>query len=390
MKLLFLWGYSAGYLADVERRFPEASHLPYHEHLELVLDDSRRWSAELCRHMRSVGIDADYAIATHPALQRKWAREHAFSSYADATWMPEIALEQVRTARPDVVWISSLFELFGDFVREARRYAGRVIAWVGEPWPIHAAPDGIDALITENPGTFAAVQEQFSRVIVTTPGFSRRIWSDIRDTRRIRRLAFCGKVLDVHRKRAELLALLIRCGLDIEIFTELCHDAPTGRLEVLREAAWHLARRGEVGRAIETVNEGFACTPFQRNIRRIRRQSLAPVYGMEMFRTLAASEAVLNVHADIAGNHAGNMRMFEATGAGACLVTEHSDNIRDLFEPGREVLTYRNASELKTIVSDVLPDSARIAQIAQAGQQRTLEHHTIERLYDDIVPALTG
>ena len=35
-----------------------------------------------------------------------------------------------------------------------------------------------------------------------------------------------------------------------------------------------------------------------------------------MYRSLAASRMILKIYIDVAGNHAGNIHMFESTGAG--------------------------------------------------------------------------
>ncbi len=49
---------------------------------------------------------------------------------------------------------------------------------------------------------------------------------------------------------------------------------------------------------------------------------MPPVFGREYFRTLARARVVLNVHAEWSRGAANNMRMFEATGMGAALVTD--------------------------------------------------------------------
>jgi spore maturation protein CgeB len=70
------------------------------------------------------------------------------------------------------------------------------------------------------------------------------------------------------------------------------------------------------------------------------------------------------------------MRLFEATGAGAMLITEAAPNLADYFEPGREVATYDGPADLMEKLRHYLEhDRERIA-IATAGQQRTLRDHT--------------
>lgn len=49
---------------------------------------------------------------------------------------------------------------------------------------------------------------------------------------------------------------------------------------------------------------------------------MSPVFGREYFKTLARAKVVFNVHAEWARGAANNMRMFEAAGMGACMVSD--------------------------------------------------------------------
>src|SRR5262249_9046480 len=69
------------------------------------------------------------------------------------------------------------------------------------------------------------------------------------------------------------------------------------------------------------------------------------VYGLEMFRTLRDAEVTLNIHADTSPRYASNMRLFEATGVGSCLLTDSRENLGELFDPETEIVTYRSAGE---------------------------------------------
>ena len=62
----------------------------------------------------------------------------------------------------------------------------------------------------------------------------------------------------------------------------------------------------------------------------------------DIFRT---SRITLNRHADIAGIYAGNKRLFDATGAGCLLITDWKTNLSEMFDPGKEVVTYRTPEE---------------------------------------------
>ena len=69
------------------------------------------------------------------------------------------------------------------------------------------------------------------------------------------------------------------------------------------------------------------------------------VWGADMYQTLRRSRITLNSHIDMAGREAGNMRLFEATGVGAFLLTDFKDNLHTLFEPDREVAVWRSIDD---------------------------------------------
>jgi spore maturation protein CgeB len=86
--------------------------------------------------------------------------------------------------------------------------------------------------------------------------------------------------------------------------------------------------------------------------------------------------AVLNVArdsmADVGFSPA--TRVFEATGAGACLITDAWEGIEQFLEPGEEVLVARDGQDvvehLRTLTRD------RAAAIGEAGRRRVLADHT--------------
>ena len=101
-----------------------------------------------------------------------------------------------------------------------------------------------------------------------------------------------------------------------------------------------------------------------------------------MYETLQRSRITLNRHAriDVRGSVvtslANNMRLYEATGVGTCLLTEERDNLREMFEPGREILTYRDTKECVEKIRYFLEHADDRGTIGRAGQERTFREHT--------------
>jgi spore maturation protein CgeB len=99
--------------------------------------------------------------------------------------------------------------------------------------------------------------------------------------------------------------------------------------------------------------------------------------GTESHNALNCSAlAVLNVTRDsmVANGWSPPTRIFEAAGAGACLITDAWDGIEDFLEPGAEVLVARDGAEVADHVKDL--DRERGRTIGAAARERICAEHT--------------
>ena len=69
--------------------------------------------------------------------------------------------------------------------------------------------------------------------------------------------------------------------------------------------------------------------------------------------------------------------MFEAAGAGACLITDAWEGIELFLAPDDEVLVARDGQDVADLIQTVTPDRARA--IGQAALVRVLAHHTYDK-----------
>ena len=86
--------------------------------------------------------------------------------------------------------------------------------------------------------------------------------------------------------------------------------------------------------------------------------------------------AVLNVLRDTmaANGYSPATRVFEAVGAGACLVTDAWEGIELFLEPDQEVLVARDGEEVAAHVAALTPERARA--MGEAARRRVLAEHT--------------
>jgi spore maturation protein CgeB len=86
--------------------------------------------------------------------------------------------------------------------------------------------------------------------------------------------------------------------------------------------------------------------------------------------------ATLNVNRDSMARYGFSppTRIFEAAGAGACLITDAWEGIDQFLEPGHEILVAANGAEVAEHLNSLTPSRAR--DIAGRARQRVLAHHT--------------
>lgn len=99
-------------------------------------------------------------------------------------------------------------------------------------------------------------------------------------------------------------------------------------------------------------------------------------------------KAVLNINRESMARYGFSppTRIFEAAGAGACLITDAWKGIELFLEPGREVLVAHNGKEVADWVSRLRPDEAR--SIGEAARQRILSAHTYQHRAEQLEKTL--
>jgi spore maturation protein CgeB len=90
-------------------------------------------------------------------------------------------------------------------------------------------------------------------------------------------------------------------------------------------------------------------------------------------------KAVLNISRDSMAQNGFSpaTRVFEAAGAGACLITDHWEGVDLFLNPGEEVLVARDGQDVIEIMARLSPERARA--IGQAARDRILKHHTYDQ-----------
>lgn len=119
---------------------------------------------------------------------------------------------------------------------------------------------------------------------------------------------------------------------------------------------------------------GWEASRLPANVR-----DLGHVYTRDHNAFNTTPTAVLNIARDsmAAVGFSPATRVFEATGAAACLITDAWDGIELFLEPGEEVLVARDGTDVAEHLTRL--DRERAREIGQAARRRILAEHTYER-----------
>jgi spore maturation protein CgeB len=100
--------------------------------------------------------------------------------------------------------------------------------------------------------------------------------------------------------------------------------------------------------------------------------------------------AVLNISRDSMARYGFSpaTRVFEAAGAGACLITDAWIGIETFLEPEREVLVARDGDDVAALLAALTPPQARA--IGEAARRRILSSHTYRHRAAQVAGLLEG
>lgn len=116
---------------------------------------------------------------------------------------------------------------------------------------------------------------------------------------------------------------------------------------------------------------GWGDKPMPENV-----QYIGHVYTKEHNAFNCTPKAVLNISRDSMAKMGFSpaTRVFEAAGAGACIITDYWLGIDYFFEPGKEILVAGSGDEVAKILSGLSAEEAKA--IGEAAKDRVLQHHT--------------
>jgi len=262
------------------------------------------------------------------------------------SWFYDILEAQIKYYKPDVLINHAMLEIGSSFLKEIKPYTRLIVGQIASPLPKGTDYRCYDLVISSLPNFVEYFRKEGVRAELHRLAFEPKVLSALEKEERKASISFVGSLSRHHENRIHLLEHLCK-HLDVDIW----------------------------GQGIDSMSE--------RSL--VRRCYKGKAWGIEMYRILYNSKITLNHHIGIAESYANNMRLFEATGTGAMLITDWKVNLNEMFEPVREVVAYRNAEECAELVKYYIEHEDERKAIAVAGQRRTLKEHTYYQRMQELI-----
>jgi spore maturation protein CgeB len=355
MRVLVVDPYYPQFLDSHYAARPRLANATYDEQWRTLMERRFSTSDAYSHYLGAVGIEAHEVVPNCGPLQAAWLRENGIAPPPRAlpgrVRQQEVLLEQVRRYEPDVVYLHNVRWMLEVTLRRIRKATRLLVGQNASEPPGRRKVSLLDLMVTSFPHYADELGRAGFRSVYQPLAFDPRVLDDLGETPVERDVVFVGSLhrYRQHRRGGQLLSAAAE-QLPLELWG-------------YRAESW----------------------PADSPVRRAYR---GEAWGLEMLRTLRSARVSLNRHSEASHGNANNLRLYEATGVGSLLLTDEKRNLHELFEPGREVVTYRDAEDLVAQARHYLDHEDERNEIAAAGQRRTLSDHTFERRIAELATIL--
>ena len=338
------------------------------------------------RNLRAHGHLAEEIHVNNGWLQFAWAREHGLSDIspvqtirpARSPWMSRaidlarpvlrpfrrylggggltpfeqcVLAAQIEELRPDVVLNQDMAYVGNEFLSSIRSGHRLVVGQLAAPLPAKKDFRAYDLVISSLPNLVAWFRARGVKAELNRLAFDPHVLEELGPSpERDIDVSFVGSLSPEHRSRIAFLEY-VACRLPLKAWGNGIERLPAS-------SPLHACYQGEA-------------------------------WGRDMYNVLRRSRIALNWHIDMAEDWANNMRLYEATGMGAMLLTDRKKNLHEIFTPEVQVAVYGSPEESVAQIEHYLANEPARAAIAAAGQRQAIEVHNYYRRMGELL-ALIG
>lgn len=342
------------YLKKFYRKHESFDELSYDELFAMVVEDIFGPADFIHQHLRDMGIESKLVFYNNRNLQRKWNADLKDSSFF------EILIAQIKDFSPDILFITNM-HIFSKAELSVMKeiLLPKNIKLVGFHYTSLSNfflqnATLYDQIYTGNRVYVDKMRKHGLPAYLLRHAFEPSILGRIPECKKMNRLCFLGSIFTgsyIHNNRLDMLDMLIKAGLPYAFY-------------------------GNIYGSIQDILSEKNGKRYIGIIADVVKSMKQEKFGTEYYSVLNNYGICLNVHGGTAEDGVGNMRMFEVTGIGSCLLTDGREGNSELFEENIEIMTYHSFEEMVEKARWLMDNPKKAREIAFAGQRKTLMKYT--------------
>ncbi len=342
-------------------------HASYYTQLNALKSDFFPWVLSWSIFNNDDSVEIFETIHNAYYLQQAWGND-VYKN--DENWQQNIVLAQIKEFQPEVCVLYSPEFFKEDFLSKVRSVVHHDIL-IG----------GYDGMDRQNIDLYKG----YDFVITCSKYISNYYWQNNKTSYPLE-FAFDPSV----NKQLKNTNSNYAVGFSGSMFKTVHND----RVELLRYLAVKtpivISSDFELNRSYSLLSYDCIRSIYKRRFKEfysmycLHKKNIGPLYGLEMFQFLKDSSISLNLHGDRI-TFAANVRLYEATGVGSCLLTDWKENIGELFVPDKEIVTFVSKEEALDKIKYLKRHDYERRKIAENGRIRTLSEYTYSKRIPGVI-----
>jgi ABC-type polysaccharide/polyol phosphate transport system ATPase subunit/predicted SAM-dependent methyltransferase len=357
LKFLQVHTFYPGYFTDFYYTNPHLAAAPFTDQINGLISGGFAALHMFAPYMAQLGYESHLIIANNPHSQHQWLRENNLSLENPDDWLYETSRRQINHLKPEVLYLGDPISFDSRFIRSLSWKPPLILGWRAANIPEGTDWTEFDVILSHlTVCRRAALALGAKAVEHFFPGMPILFAEEVTHQQKKYDVVFSAQWTTEHQNRNRYIEVVARSLAGSKNPVSLAFFIAADKPESLPIA-------------VAKYNRG-------------------PRWGVNMYRTLKRGRIVLNAEIDLARGEAGNMRLFETTGVGSFLLTEYHENIREYFEPGIEIETFRDENDLIEKIYYYLAHPVEREAIAKRGQERCLREYSIQKratAFDEII-----
>lgn len=403
--------------------------LPYNEQLEKFQEANYILPGSWSASMNSLGNECTDLLLNATSMQKTWCAENNINiDFTKEDWAYQVLRVKIADYRPDVLFFyAGVFTWFSEEQRTRLRDDFPFLKLITGLWGDELSGyanyskvfSDVDLIFTNteltrdvlvSAGITALVLGNCFDNVTAEPKIPPH--SSLADQYHVVFLGATGFGCDLHRQRYMNVLSMMR-KTDMEVWTNepdpkqkknknssylqkaaklplkyigkgALSTLSTARLQRLKQ---HRSMNWKVAKYIDEITMRRSGVPIRGKFY-LDKQKIAMLYPdrchpfleswSDYFEVMRRSKFVFNAHRDELSDYS-NIRVFEATGVGSCLITDRGNEMKKFFDIDNEIVTFESVDEaIEKLEYLDSHDNVRV-EIARAGQRRTLADHTVQK-----------